>query len=526
MSASSLHNLLARLRSLDVKIWLEGERLRYSAPVGVMGAELREQLAGRKAEIIEFLRGAAQIARPSPPPVVAVDRQGPLPVSFAQRRMWFMDQLNKGNITFNNPRAFRLAGPLDANALQDALNLMIRRHETLRTVYRTVEGEPVQVILPHAEVVMRRVSVESLNEMERSSGAIDLLKRLREEPFDLENDVVVRAVLIKLDSRDHILGLVMHHIVSDNWAEWAFFQELGAAYDSISVGLEPHLPALPVQYADFAVWQRQYMQGEALDEHLSYWTTKLRDLPAVLTLPTDRPRPAVQTYRGATQPFSFSPELSTAIREASRRHGVTVFMLLLAVYKVMLCRYTNEEDIVVGSPIANRNSKETENLVGIFINTLVLRTDCSDNPPFEELLRRVRETALEAYAHQDLPFEMLVEKLQPERSLSYHPLFQVMFVHHNTPAVKLSLRGIETAELQVKHSNAKFDLCLSIRDEGESLDGWVEYSVDLFDAPTIERLVGHFQTLLKGFLARPERRLWDFEMITAAEREELLALAG
>ncbi len=361
---------------------------------------------------------------------------GPVPLSFAQQRLWFLDQLGDSNYLV--PATCRLLGRLDVRALEASLNEIVRRHEALRTTFTTIEGQPMQVITPQLPLTMSALDLSQLAFDERAVEA----RRLREEalrPFDLERGPLVRASLARLDENEHLLLLTMHHIVSDGWSLGVLFSELATLYEGFVAGQRPSLPELPIQYADFAVWQRQWLSGDILERQLAYWKEQLTGGPALLELPTDRPRPAVQTNQGSFLTCEIGKELTEALKELSRREGVSLYMLLLAAFKTLLARYTEQEQVVVGTPIANRNWIDIENLIGFFVNTLVLRTDLSGNPPFRELLKRIREVTLGAFAHQDVPFEKLVEELQPERDTSRTPLFQVMFSLQNAPMPSLEL---------------------------------------------------------------------------------------
>ncbi|RMF36691.1 MAG: non-ribosomal peptide synthetase, partial [Chloroflexi bacterium] len=351
-----------------------------------------------------------------------------LPLSFAQQRLWFLDQLAPNTPLYNIPDAIRLRGPLDVAVLERSLNEIVRRHESLRTTFRATDGKPVQVIAPTLKLPLPLVDLSGLPKAAREAEVQRLATEEAQRPFDLSRGPLLRVTLLRLGDEEHVALLTMHHIISDGWSMRVLVQELAALYDAFSHGRPSPLPDLPIQYADFALWQREWLQGEVLEEQLAYWKQQLSGSPPVLELPTDRPRPPVQSFRGAHRPFMLPRPLSQAIKALCRREGVTPFMLLLAAFQTLLHRYTGQDDISVGTPIANRNRAEIEGLIGYFANTLVLRTDLSGDPPFRELLKRVREVALGAYAHQDLPFEMLVDALQPERDLSHTPLFQVMFV--------------------------------------------------------------------------------------------------
>jgi aspartate racemase len=456
------------------------------------------------------------------PPLLPVERKGKLLLSFAQARLWFLEQLEPGSGAYNMPAAVRLTGSLDVAALKQSLQEIVQRHEALRTTFRMVSGEPIQVIAPILALAVPLVDLHELPEAQQEAQVEQLATEEAQQPFDLAMGPLLRAKLLHLSEAEHVLLLTMHHIVSDGWSMGVLIRELVALYEAFSTGKPSPLPQLPIQYADFAHWQRQWLQGEVLAAQLSYWQQQLTGAPPVLELPTDRPRPTVQTFRGATQFLALPEPLSQKLKSLSQRSGVTLFMTLLAAFQTLLYRYTGQEDICIGSPIANRNRSETEGLIGFFVNTLVLRTDLSENPSFQELLGRVREVTLGGYAHQDLPFEQLVEALQPKRNLSHHPLFQVMFALENTPISPLELPGLSLSSLNIDSSTAKFDLTMSMEDTEQGLMGSLEYNTDLFHAATISRMLEHFQTLLEGIVANPEQRLLDLPLLTQPERQQLL----
>jgi amino acid adenylation domain-containing protein len=458
------------------------------------------------------------------PPVTAVGRGGALPLSFAQQRLWFLDQLQPGGDAYNVPVAARLNGPLDAAALARVLTEVVRRHESLRTTFREEDGEPAQVIHDAAPVALPVEDLCAFAEAERESEARRLAAEEARRPFDLSAGPLLRARLLKLSEEEHVLLFTMHHIVTDGWSMGILVNEVATLYTAFLKGEESPLPELPVQYADFAAWQREWMQGEVLERELQYWRTQLEGAPPVLELPTDKPRPAVQTFRGAAHSFALPQELAERLRRLSREEGATLFMTLLAGFQALLSRYSGQEDVVVGSPIANRNRAEVEPLIGFFVNTLAMRTDLSGEPTFKELLRRVRETCLGAYAHQELPFEKLVEELEPERSLSHTPLFQVMFSMQSAPGT-----GAEFGELSMSGVAAggpvasKFDLMLTAQEAagGEVECGWV-YNTDLYEPQTIERLSRHLVSLLDSAAQRPGRAVSSLQMLSEAERRRQL----
>ncbi|WP_460203568.1 amino acid adenylation domain-containing protein [Scytonema sp. NUACC21] len=456
------------------------------------------------------------------PPLVPIKRDTHLPLSFAQARLWFLDQLEPGSAVYNIPAAVRLSGSLDVAALQQSFNEIVRRHETLHTTFMRVDGEPIVALAPVSSFKLTMVDLRELAPDEQSTEVSRLIALEAQRPFDLSNGPLLRATLLQLNQTEHVLLVVMHHIISDGWSMGVLIRELAALYEAYSREQPLTLPELPIQYADFAHWQRQWLSGEVLQAQLEYWKQQLAGAPPVLELPTDRPRPPVQTFRGASQSLALPEPLSQGLKALSQRYGVTLFMTLLAAFQTLLYRYTGQSDICVGSPIANRNRSETESLIGFFVNTLVLRTQVSGNASFSELLARVREVALNAYAHQDLPFEQLVEALQPERNLSHQPLFQVMFVLQNAPMPTLELPGLSLNPLSMDSTIAKFDLTLSMEDTDRGLVGWLEYNSDLFDASTINRMLAHFQTLLEGIVAHPEHRLANLPLLTPQNQHQLL----
>ncbi|WP_445299506.1 amino acid adenylation domain-containing protein [Microcoleus sp. B3-A4] len=455
-------------------------------------------------------------------PISPISREGDLPLSFAQQRLWFLDQLMSGTPLYNLPNALRLKGSLNVTALEQSLSEIVRRHEALRTTFSAVNGQPIQVIHPAVTLLLPIVDLRKLPETEREAEAQRLAAEEAQRPFDLVNEQLFRVKLLHLGQEEYCLLLTMHHIVSDGWSLGVFMRELTALYEAFSTEKSSSLPELPIQYADFGVWQNEWLVGEVLEVQLNYWKRHLGGQLPVLELPTDRPRPPVQTYRGARQSLELPKKSSDALKALSQQEGVTLFMTLLAVFQILLYRYTGQEDVIVGSPIANRNRVEIEGLIGFFVNTLVLPTELSGEPSFRELLGRVREVALGAYAHQDLPFEKLVEELQLERDLSRNPLFQVMFVLQNAPISALEFRGLSLTPLEVHNGTAKFDLTLELEESAEGIRGWFEYNTDLFDTLTITRMANHFQTLVEGIVANPEQRLWGLPLLSAAQQHQLL----
>jgi amino acid adenylation domain-containing protein len=474
----------------------------------------------RLAECIETAMRTGQTLEVLP--IEQVSRETELPLSFAQQRLWFLDQLEPGNPFYNVYRAVLVKGSLNTAALKQSFNEIVRRHEVLRTSFVKASEQPVQVIAPALEVTLPIVDLTNLPKIKREAEVRRLARLKARHSFDLTQAPLLEATLLQLEEEKYVLLFVMHHIVGDGWSAGVLVREVAALYESFCTGKPSPLPELPVQYADFAVWQRQWLQEEVLKSQMAYWKQQLSGSLPVLDLPTDRPRPAVQSFNGKTQSWQLSRELSQALKAISQREGVTLFMTLLAAFKTLLYRYTGQEDVLVGSPIANRNRREIEELIGFFVNTLVLRTDLSGNPSFRELLFRVSEVTLGAYTHQDLPFEQLVEELQPERDLSRTPLFQVMFVLQNAPTEDLKLPGLSLEPMEVESETARFDLTLTLTDTKQGLVGALEHKTDLFDATTITRMLGHFQTLLEGIVANPDQRLADLPVLTETERQRLL----
>ena len=473
------------------------------------------------AEQIDKLRLTA--TAPQAPPVKPVARDQALPLSFAQQRLWFLEQLEPGSAAYNIPDAFRLSGLLDVAVLARCLNEIIRRHEILRTTFHTTGGKPVQVIAPELTLQMPVISLASLNAEEREAEVARLARETGSQPFDIARGPLLRVKLLRLDEAEHVLLLTVHHIISDDWSSNVMFREIALLYHAYSNNQPSPLAELPIQYADYAHWQREWLRGEVLAEHLDYWKQQLSDSPALLELPTDRPRPGVQTFNGSYETYLLPPALAAALNELSRREGATLFMTLLAAFQTLLARYSNQEVINVGTPIANRTRAEVEGLIGLFINTLVMHGDVSGDPSFRQLLHRTREAALGAYAHQDLPFEMIVDELKLERNLSYTPLFQVMFVLQNAPLQMPALPGgqLQIGEIAAHSGASKFDLTLFATETNEGLSLVVEYNTDLFDAATIQRLLGHYEVLLDGIAADADQNLSRLPLLTAAEQHQL-----
>ncbi len=443
------------------------------------------------------------------------------PLSFAQERLWFLNQLEPESPAYNESKAFRLSGVLDLDALKRTLNQIVLRHEVLRTTIVTMDGSPRQVVAQNRHVELPVIDLRAVPKTDRDPEAQRLIVETMRKPFDLSRDLMLRVLLLRLAEQEHVFLVVKHHIASDGWSSGIFWQEVTALYEAYTSGQSADLQELPVQYADYAAWQRDWFQGDVLETQLSYWGKQLDNL-GTLQLPTDRPRPAIQSFGGAKQTFILAKDLSAALKALSLTHGVTLFMTLLAAFQALLYRYTGQENIAVGSPIAGRNRVEIEGLLGFFVNTLVLRIDVSGKLAFKELLERVRGMCLDAYSHQDLPFEKLVEELAPQRVLNHNPLFQVTFQLNNVPRRLVKLPAIDVEDMELDSGIAKFDLSLTMTDRGEDIAGRLQYNTDLFDEATMARMLGHFQTLLEGVVADPDRYVADLPLITQAERRQLL----
>lgn len=448
------------------------------------------------------------------------------PLSFAQQRLWFLCQLEPNNASYNIPTALRIRGKLVVPVLERCLNEIIRRHEVLRARFAVVDDQPVQSIVPEMYLTVAVESLISLPESRREAEALVRARAEGQKLFDLERGPLLRAVLLDLGDmdgeREHVLLFTVHHIVSDGWSAGILFREFTALYEAFLAGKSSPLPELTIQYTDFAYWQRDWLRGDVLNRQIHYWTEQLRDLPALLELPTDHPRPSAQSYRGATHVFELTADLGAAVHRLAREQNVTVFVVLLAAFHVLLGRYSRQLDIGVGIPIAGRNRVEIEGLIGFFVNTLIIRGNLQGDPSFSELLLRVQERALGAQAHQDLPFEKLVEEIQPERDLSYSPMFQVMFVLHNVPRGEVAIPGIRVELLEVDYGSAKFDLILHATENGLGFDMALEYATDLFEWETIVRMAGHWTHLLRDSVFHPGRRISELALLGPEERETLL----
>jgi amino acid adenylation domain-containing protein len=517
----SVADLVSNLRQLDIRLCAEGDRLRVNAPKGVLTASLRAQIAHHKQELLDFLRDNSASAALNPPPIVRQVDARPAPLSFAQERIWFLEQLEPGNAVYNICRAWRLLGKLNLSAIESSLNEIVRRHEVLRSSIRVADGQPVQVVQAPFELNLCGMDLQATSPDGRESEIQHRIQQSAEAPFDCAAGKFLRAELLRVSDDEHVVILATHHIVNDAWSMGILTRELWSLYERYAAGKSSQLEGLQIRYGDFAMWQRDWLQGDVLERQVSYWKEQLKDLTQ-LDLPTDRPRPARQNFEAKRIPISLPETLTAAIRELSNQGSVTPFMILLAAFQVLLYRYSGQEEIVVGSPIANRARTELEPLIGLFVNMLVLRSDLSGNPAFKELLGRVRKVCLGAYAHQDLPFEKLVQELQPKRDQSQNPLFQVMFALQNATRPFTGVQGLRIEPVEREKVWSQLDLSLFLRERDGKYIGYVEYSTDLFDRDRIERVASHYRTLLEAIVADPDQPIATLPILTAAERHKIL----
>ena len=526
-----IENLVYDLQSRGVNIWVEEERLRTRAAKGAITPALRAEIQSRKPELLTFLRQAHNGAEQFP--IQPVAHTGALPLSFAQQRLWFLEQMGSG-YAYNMVLSLHLQGTLQITALQQALTEIVRRHASLRTTFITVDGTPQQVIQPPPEVALPIIDLQQLSPDAQADEVTRLTRAEAQQGIDLEQDLMIRTKLLGLkgpasesDSQDHLLLITMHHIAFDGWSLGVLLHELETLYTAFLEGNPPLLPELPLQYADFAVWQRQWLQGEVLGKQLDYWKKQLAEVPQLLQLPTDHPRPLRPSYQGNQIQFVIEADLTLALKQLSQQEGCTLFMTLLGAFQVLLYRYTQQESFVIGTIIANRQHRELESLIGFFANTLALRADLStpDGEPltFRDLLARVRQTTQHAYDHQDLPFERLVEELQVERTLSHNPLVQVAFALQNTPLDVLELPGLVASRLEFSDiQSSRFDLEFHLFEGDDQLECTFIYRTDLFDEATIARMADHFAVLLDSIVSHPDQPVLQLPMLTNAEYHQIV----
>ncbi|MGK7902448.1 MAG: condensation domain-containing protein, partial [Hormoscilla sp.] len=475
---------LSELRSLDIKVYLEGDRLRVNAPKGAITPEIKAELAERKPEIIEFIKMSNNLVTDdNRQSIKQISREKEIPLSSAQLRLWLLEQLEPGSSSaYNISRTLGIRGKLNRGALEKSLGEIVRRHECLRTNFAIGNGQLHQVIKAHENFSLAIEELEEVPISERRGKALEYATTMARRQFDLAREPLYQFKLFCLEPSEHLLQIVMHHMVSDGWSIRLFQRELTASYEACCQGVKEKSPLapLPIQYADYAYWQQEWLKGEQYQEQLAYWKRVLGGSLPVLELPTDYPRPRVQTYRGDREELQLSWELSDKLKQLSQKEGVTLAMTMLAAFKTLLYRHSGQEDIIVGTPVAGRNQVEVEGLIGFFISTLVLRTDLSGNPSFSQLLSRIRDCTLGAYAHQEMPFEKLVEELQPERDMSRTPIFQVWFNMLNLEESKLSLSGLTVESLSREEVQSKFDITLYVKELKEGIKCEFVYNADLF----------------------------------------------
>lgn len=522
----TIDGLLLELRQRDVNLWLEGDRLRYKAPKDALTSELLSQVKEYKTEIVTFLREATNSTSTQLPPIVKIDRDSHLPLSFAQQRLWFLHQFEPDSSSNNMPVVVRLTGLLDVDALERSLAEVVRRHEVLRTTFPSVKGQPQLVIAPAAPVELPLIDLRSLPKDERNAEAFRLATEEAHKPFDLTNGPTLRIKLFRLQDDEYLLLWNLHCIVCDGASSDVFYQDLTAIYTAFSAGKPSPLPELTIQYVDFAHWQRQWLQGEVLESQINYWKQKLENLPPPLKLPFDRPRPKrVLTYRGDRAALMLPKKLNSDLTRLSQKLGATLFMILLTAFETLLYLYCGQEDILLSFASAGRGQVETERLIGFFSNTLMLRANLAGKLTFREALERLRQASLEAYAHQDLPFEKLIEELGSNRRHERSPLFQVKFALNPPWSEGRGMASVKLPDLTftslfgyIYHGKTKYDLTLVMREQDEGLGMVFDYNADLFNASTIEKMLAHFQNLLEGIVTNPDCCLEDLPMLSPGEQ--------
>jgi len=519
----SINAFILSLSEKDIKLSLVEGKVKVTAPVGSMTDEDKQTLKTRKDEILKYIKESSGKTVVPTTAIKTLGDRSNLKPSFAQNRLWFIEHLEQGTTLYNMPMGFRLKGALNIDALNFALNSIVLRHESLRTVFKQNEsGELYQVIQSHQETELTLLDVSDLSGKSQATKVDELILEEARRGFDLSLDLMLRSSLLKLSATEHVLRITMHHIASDGWSIGIFVNELQQYYTRYLEGNTTALAPLPIQYADYAHWQRQWLQGSVLEEQVDYWRKQLTGLPVVHNLPLDRARPAQQRFVGGVHRHRLSRVSSEGLMRLCQSQGATLFMGLHAAFSILLSRYSGERDIVMGSPIANREQVEVESLIGFFINTLVLRSDLSGTPSFIDLLTQSKSMALDAYAHQQVPFEQLVEVLQPERSLSHTPLFQILLVLQNNEFKELVLTNLSVNPVMFEETGAKFDMTLNIVETDAGLMFNWEYNIDLFDASSIARMAQHFEVLLHGLIATPERDVFSLALLSDKEREQIL----
>jgi amino acid adenylation domain-containing protein len=508
--------LLSELRLLGVQLSTDGQKLKCKAPNDTLTPRLKSALADRKAEIISFLHEGDRAVGSTVGEIPKVDRTKDLLLSFSQQRLWFLDRIEPNSSSYNIPEAIELTGSLDLQILQQALDAIVSQHEVIRTNYLTVDDNPIQVINPSAPIKLEIVDLQQDPITEQQATVQAYLYQASRKPFNLATDLMLRCCLVRLAPNQHIFLATMHHIASDAWSMGLFWQQLGQVYNALSAHKPNPLVQLQIQYADYAVWQRKWLSGEVITQQLDYWKQQLINVNPILELPTDYPRPAIQTYAGKVTSIDLSPQLTADLKALCRQEGATLFMTLLAAFQTLMSRHSGQADFIIASPIAGRNRTEVEGLIGFFINTLLLNADLSGNPSFQALLGRVRKTALGAYAHQDVPFEKLIEELNPRRDLSRNPLFQVLFNMLNVEDLSLDLDGLAVVPVTIAEANSKFDLTLYVKEQDCQIHFDLAYNTDLFVPARMVEMLAQFEQLLTQIVANPAQQIQTYSLITPA----------
>ncbi len=519
----SVMGFLSRLRDMSIKLRLEGDSLSYEAPKGAVTREILGEISSKKEEIMEFLRQIELEKSAAGSPIVPVPRDGEnnFPLSCSQQSMWFFDQMTKGNPVFNISNAVRMSGTVEAEAIRLSLAALTQRYEPLRTTFSNVNGRPVQVINSEMETALHELDLKGMG---TENIEEELKIRLRQEArhiFDLEKGPLFRFCLFTLDENEFVLSLTIHHIISDAWSNIIFVGEFFRAYKTVLEGKSTAFAPPEIQYVDYVLWEKDRLAGEEMNRSLEYWKKQL-EKPTTLQLPTDYARPKSQTYEGGFQALELSPALVEKLKGICSKEGVTMFMLILSAFQTLLHRYSGQEDIFTGTVVANRGKKDTERLIGFLMNTLVLRTDFGGDPCFSDILKRVKRMTLDAYTHQELPFDRMLEEIKPERDVSRTPLFQVMFILHNTPEAQLELPYLKMRQISVESHMAPFDLRLQLTEGDDRLKGGFDYNAALFDPSTIKRMAAHLQELLEAVSSNPMQPVSRMDIITPMEREQLL----
>ena len=525
-TTENIDQLLLELSQRKIKLWLEGDLLRYKAPKDALTPELLSQVKEHKANIIAFLQSAADITSTQLPTIVKIDRDAQLSLSFAQQRLWFLHQFEPESSSNNMPVVVQITGLLDINVLERSISEVVARHEVLRTTFPSKQGKPQLVIAPAQPFNLALIDLRDLSKDERDAKAFRLATEEAHKPFDLANESMLRVKLFRLQDDEHLLLWNLHCIVCDGASSDVFYQDLTAIYSAFVAGKPSPLPELAIQYVDFAYWQRQWLQGEVLESQLNYWKQKLNNLPPPLKLPCDRPHPkGVMTYKGDRAALMLPKTLNAELDRLSQKLGATLFMTLLTAFEILLLRYCRQEDVLLSFASAARGQVETERLIGFFSNTLMLRTNLTDNLTFKEALARVRQASLEAIAHQDLPFEKLIEELRPNTRQERSPLFQVKFALNPPWSEGRGMASVQLPEVTftslfgyIYHGKTKYDLTLVMREQDEGLGMVFDYNADIFDANTIKKMLEHFQTLLEGIVINPNCHLNDLPMLASGEQ--------